>query len=419
MKVFKFGGASVKDAESVRNVAKVLKNQGYEQCIIVVSAMGKTTNALEKVVQLYFEQKAHSQALSLVRDQHFYLLNELFPEKNELFAHREVLFPHIEMIFAEMDQFLLKNKSPNYNFVYDQIISCGEIISSKILSEYLNAVQIKNEWLDARELIKTDNSYREGIVDWDKTEQLITAIPQRGCYVTQGFIGSDENSFTVTLGREGSDYSAGIFSYCIDAKEMTIWKDVPGVMTGDPRKFKNTKLLSFLSYEEAIEMAYYGASVIHPKTLQPLQRKHIPFFVKSFLEPHKKGTQISDSKKQQHEECWILKENQKFINISTKDFSFITEEHVSLIFNLLSQLKIKVSLIQNSAISLNLCIEDKFHKTKELTKILEENFHTQVKENVSLLTIRNYNPSHLDKLCENKTILLKQISNNIAQIITL
>lgn len=419
MKVFKFGGASVKDAESIRNVANVLESQGYEQCIVVVSAMGKTTNALEKVVQLYFEQKAYLEELSLVRDQHFHLLEKLFPEKNELFAYREVLFPHIEMLFAEMEEFLLKNKSPNYNFVYDQIISCGEIISSKILSEYLNAVQIKNQWLDARELIKTDNSYREGIVDWAKTEQLISTIPQRGCYVTQGFIGSDENSFTVTLGREGSDYSAAIFSYCINAKEMTIWKDVPGVMTGDPRKFENTQLLSHLSYEEAIEMAYYGASVIHPKTLQPLQRKHILFFVKSFLEPEKKGTQIGDSEKQQQEECWILKKNQKFINISTKDFSFITEEHMSLIFNTLSHLKIKVSLIQNSAISLNLCIEDKFQKTEELIKILKENFHTEVKESVSLLTIRNYHLNHLDKLCENKVVLLKQISNNIAQIITL
>ena len=319
MKVFKFGDASVKDADGVKNVAKVLETQGFENCLLVVSAMGKTTNALEKVLELYFSKDNYRNQISLIKENHIEIANGLFEPNHEVFGE-------ISLFFDDIESFLRRNKSPNYNFVYDQVVSCGEMISSKILSEYLNSAGFTNQWLDARDFVKTDNTYREGVVNWSQTEENISALKQNLSYVTQGFIGSDENNFTVTLGREGSDYTAAIFAYCMNAEAMTIWKDVPGVMTGDPRKFENVTLLSHISYEEAIEMAYYGASVIHPKTLQPLKQKNIPFFVKSFVDPLKMGTKVGNSADNQQTESYILKENQVLMRISTRDFSFIAEE---------------------------------------------------------------------------------------------
>ena len=291
------------------------------------------------------------------------------------------------------------------------------MISTKIVSEYLNDAGFPNEWLDARDFIKTDNSYRDGNVNWQKTEQLISVLDQSKCFVTQGFIGSDSNNFTVTLGREGSDYSAAIFAYCLNANAMTIWKDVPGVMTGDPRKFDNVELLSNISYEEAIEMAYYGASVIHPKTLQPLQQKNIPFFVKSFVEPSAPGTKVGASERNEHRESFILKENQDLLKIFTRDFSFIAEDHMSQIFNLLAKHKIKVSLMQNSAISLALCLEDKFDVLDELNAELQESFETQIAKNVSLFTVRNAKLENIDQFYREKNVLLEQIAKNTLQMV--
>ncbi|MEJ8598978.1 aspartate kinase [Riemerella anatipestifer] len=412
MKIFKFGGASVKDSESVKNVAFVLESQGFKECLLVVSAMGKTTNALEKVVEVYFQKGNYNEEIQKIKTSHIEIASGLFDKNHPV-------FDEISLFFDDVQAFLRRNKSPNYNFVYDQVVSCGEMISSKILSEYLNSRNFSNEWIDARDFIKTNDTYREGVVDWTETEANISQLNKEKCYVTQGFIGSDANNFTVTLGREGSDYSAAIFAYCLNANAMTIWKDVPGVMTGDPRKFKDVKLLSNISYEEAIEMAYYGASVIHPKTLQPLKQKNIPFFVKSFVEPQKAGTKVGISDENQREESFILKENQNLIKISTRDFSFIAEDHISFIFNLLSQLKIKVSLMQNSAISLALCLEDKFGKLDELNEALQANFKTEVSKNVSLFTIRNANMNKLDRLYEGKNILLEQIAKNTVQIVIL
>ncbi|WP_017686118.1 aspartate kinase [Riemerella anatipestifer] len=412
MKIFKFGGASVKDSESVKNVAFVLESQGFKECLLVVSAMGKTTNALEKVVEVYFQKGNYNEEIQKIKTSHIEIASGLFDKNHPV-------FDEISLFFDDVQAFLRRNKSPNYNFVYDQVVSCGEMISSKILSEYLNSRNFSNEWIDARDFIKTNDTYREGVVDWTETETNISQLNKEKCYVTQGFIGSDANNFTVTLGREGSDYSAAIFAYCLNANAMTIWKDVPGVMTGDPRKFKDVKLLSNISYEEAIEMAYYGASVIHPKTLQPLKQKNIPFFVKSFVEPQKAGTKVGISDENQKEESFILKENQNLIKISTRDFSFIAEDHISFIFNLLSQLKIKVSLMQNSAISLALCLEDKFAKLDELNEALQANFKTEVSKNVSLFTIRNANMDKFDRLYEGKNILLEQIAKNTVQIVIL
>jgi aspartate kinase len=411
MKVFKFGGASVKDAESVKNVAKVLETQGFEKCLLVVSAMGKTTNALEKVMEYYFKKEDFQNEIEKIKQSHLEITKGLFEENHSIFNE-------VALFFDDLEAFLRRNKSPNYNFVYDQVVSCGELISSKILSDYLNVIGFSNSWLDARDYIKTDDSYREGVVNWQETEANISKLGKEQSYVTQGFIGSEDNNFTVTLGREGSDYSAAIFAYCLNADAMTIWKDVPGVMTGDPRKFENVTLLSNISYEEAIEMAYYGASVIHPKTLQPLKQKNIPFYVKSFVEPMKPGTKVGISDKNQSEESYILKENQVLMNISTRDFSFIAEDHISQIFNLLAKYKVKVSLMQNSAISLALCLEDKFGKIDAVHEELNQNFNTDLVKNVSLYTVRNANLDELSKIYENKKVLLEQISKKTVQIVT-
>ena len=410
MKIFKFGGASVKDAEGVKNVSMVLQSQGFNKCLLVISAMGKTTNALEKAVELYFKKENYQTEIEGIKQKHIEIAKGLFSENHSVYAE-------INLFFDDIESFLRRNKSPNYNFVYDQVVSCGEMISTKIVSEYLNDIGFKNQWLDARDYIKTDNSYRDAVVDWAKTNEFISNLNTEICYVTQGFIGSDENNFTVTLGREGSDYSAAIFAYCLNADAMTIWKDVPGVMTGDPRKFEDVKLLSNISYEEAIEMAYYGASVIHPKTLQPLQQKNIPFYVKSFIDPTKEGTKVGNSDQNQNVESYILKENQTLLKISTRDFSFIAEDHMSLIFNNLSKHKIKVSLMQNSAISLELCLEDKFNKVEELNDELQKIFKTDIIKNVSLFTVRNAKKENIDKFYQGKSVLLEQIAKNTLQMV--
>ena len=410
MKIFKFGGASVKDADSVKNVLRVLSIQGFERCLIVVSAMGKTTNALERVVEFYFNKSDYQQEIAKIKEEHIQIARGLFDENHHVFSE-------IKLFFDDIESFLRRNKSPNYNFVYDQVVTCGEMISSKILSVYLSDNEMGSQWLDARDFIKTDTNYREGVVNWEETEKNISQLDKAKTYVTQGFIGSDENNFTVSLGREGSDYSAAIFAYCLDAKDMTIWKDVPGVMTGDPRKFENVELLSNISYEEAIEMAYYGASVIHPKTLQPLKQKSIPFFVKSFISPEKAGTKIGISTENQLLESYILKENQVLMRISTRDFSFIAEDHISFIFRELAKRNIKVSLMQNSAISLALCLEDKFNNIDELEAELEQDFNTEIVKNVSLFTIRNARLENLDKLYEGKNVLLEQITKTTVQMI--
>lgn len=411
MKVFKFGGASVKDADSVKNVAHVLEIQQASHWLIVVSAMGKTTNALEQVVATYFQKGDYLKEINQIKKTHIDIATGLFDVQHPVFAE-------ITLFFDDISAFLRRNKSPNYSFVYDQVVSCGELISSKILSEYLIYRQIENQWLDARDFIKTDQSYREGMVNWEETQLNISQLNHSKNYVTQGFIGSDMHNFTVTLGREGSDYSAAVFAYCLDAEEMIIWKDVSGVMTGDPRKFENVHLLSHISYEEAIEMAYYGASVIHPKTLQPLKQKNIPFYVKSFLAPEKSGTKIGNSDRNQQEESYILKENQILIKISTKDFSFIAEDHISFIFSLLAQNRIKASLIQNSAISLALCLEDKYHQIEGFNQALQETFYTEVTKNASLYTVRHAAMENLQTFYSGKNIVLEQISKNTIQIVT-
>jgi len=410
MKVFKFGGASVKDAAGVRNVASLLQSVGYENTCIVVSAMGKTTNALEEVVKRYFEEQDFEKTINEVKEQHIALATELFDNPAEVSNE-------ISQFFDDIVSFLRRNKSPNYSYVYDQVVCCGELISTKIISMYLNSIQINNEWLDVRDYIKTDNTYREGKVNWVLTEESIKRLPNTGLFITQGFLGSDPNFFTTTLGREGSDYSAAIFAYCLNADNMTIWKDVPGVLNADPRYFDNAELLNHISYEEAIELAYYGASVIHPKTLQPLQQKEIPFFVKSFINPTEAGTEVAKGQPLDPKvPCFILKREQHLIRLSSKDFSFITEDKLSGIFNKLYDYQIKVNLMQNSAISLSLCLEDKYDNLEKFVADMNEEYKVQEENNVLLYTIRHFDADS-DKVVSKEKELLRQTVRETLQIV--
>lgn len=415
MRIFKFGGASVRDAENVRNVCKVLRTVGYENSLIVASAMGKTTNALEVVVHNYFQNRFDlAESLDVVKNYHYPIVNDLFPDKEH------VIYTKLEELFENITYFLLNNKSPNYNFVYDQIVSFGEVISTTILHYYLQEEQIVNHWIDARNLVKTDTVYRDANVHWDITiENIKRSINTSNLYITQGFIGSDYNGFSTTLGREGSDYSAAIFAYALDATSVTIWKDVPGVLNADPRYFTETTLLEHISYQEAIELAFYGASVIHPKTLQPLRQKEIPLYVKSFLNPLLEGTNVSKGAAlTPNVPCFIVKKNQLLISLSSKDFSFIMEQNISDIFKLFCEYNIKVNVIQNSAISFSVCVEDKFNHFEDLRLVLSDKFKVSYNENVSLYTIRHFDDLSAQKVLGDKTLLLKQVNRETMQIVT-
>lgn len=415
MQIFKFGGASVKDAAGVKNIAVVLQQVDYANTLIIVSAMGKTTNALEVVIKNYFKNKSQLQsALQEVKKYHKVILLDLFENENH------PAFKKVSLLFDELNNFLATNKSPDYNFVYDQVIGFGELVSTTIISDYLNTINVKNNWIDVRTQIKTDSYYRRANVNWEETQSLITSKFNKTILnITQGFLGSDSNNFTTTLGREGSDYTAAIYGYCLNAERVTIWKDVPGVLNADPRYFENTQLLHKISYREAIELAFYGASVIHPKTLQPLQGKEIPLYVKSFLNPRASGTRIGKNVTLDPMiPCFIVKKNQVLISLSSLDFSFIVEENISTIFNLLHQYKMKVDVIQNSAISFSVCVDNIFNNLDELLHHLRAKFKVTCNENVSLYTIRHYNKKAINQIETDKTVLLKQLTQETVQVVT-
>lgn len=415
MQVFKFGGASVRDADGVKNVASVLQKVGYENTVIIISAMGKTTNAIEVVINNYFNNKSELQSsLQDVKKYHNEILLELF--ENE----KHPIFKKVSNLFEELRSFFDRNKSPDYNFVYDQSIGYGELVSSLIVSDYFNEIGMENNWMDVREYIKTDNYYRRANVNWEATQQKIASkFDKKSLHITQGFIGSDANNFMTTLGREGSDYTAAIFAYCLNATSVTIWKDVPGVLNADPRYFENAQLLHQISYREAIELAFYGASVIHPKTLQPLQGKEIPLYVKSFLSPENPGTMVGKGKGIEPKiPCFIVKKNQVLISLSSLDFSYIVEENISEIFRLLHLYKMKVDLIQNSAISFSVCVENIYHNLEKLLQHLKAKFKVTCYENVSLYTVRHYNEKAINQLEEGKTVLLKQLTQETVQMVT-
>lgn len=415
MQVFKFGGASIKDANGVKNLASVLNKTGHKNTLIVVSAMGKTTNAIELLIKNYFENKKELQSsLQEVKKYHNEILLDLFENVNH------IAFKKVNTLFDELNRFLKTNKSPDYNFVYDQVIGFGELLSTTIISEYLNAIGIKNNWIDVRNQIKTDNYYRRANVDWKETQRLISSKFNTSILnITQGFLGSDKNNFTTTLGREGSDYTAAIYAYCLNAELVTIWKDVSGVLNADPRYFENAQLLNKISYREAIELAFYGASVIHPKTLQPLQGKEIPLYVKSFLNPEAPGTQIGkNATLDPMIPCFIVKKNQVLISLSSLDFSYIVEENIGEIFNLLHTYKMKVDVIQNSAISFSVCVDDIYNNLDKLLHHLKAKFKVTTDKNVSLYTIRHYNQSAINQIETDKTVLLKQLTQETVQVVT-
>ena len=416
MQIFKFGGASVKDASGVKNVANILQKVGYSDTLIVISAMGKMTNALEVVVHNYFNEKEKvAESINTIKNFHYDIIRELFSNENH------PVYWKIDGLFAELVSFLERNKSPKHSFVYDQVVSFGELISTIIISQYLNDCGIKNTWLDVRNLIKTDSNYRDAGINWQETQKNICSNVNKSLLnITQGFLGSDSNFFTTTLGREGSDYTAAIFAYCLDAKSVTIWKDVPGVLNADPRYFEKTELLHKIPYKEAIELAFYGASVIHPKTLQPLQNKEIPLFVKSFINPVAEGTAVCNvSELEPKVPCFILKKNQVLISLSSLDFSFIVEDNISYIFKLLCEAKMKVSLIQNSAISFSVCVDNKFDTLSDLIEKLKEKFKVSVFENVDLYTIRHADDKSVEKTQKNKDVLLKQVLQHTVQMVIL
>ncbi|MCB0444936.1 MAG: aspartate kinase, partial [Gelidibacter sp.] len=403
------------DANGVKNLAVVLEKVGYDHTLIVVSAMGKTTNAIEVVINNYFQNKTELQSsIQDVKKYHNEILLDLFDNE------QHQVFKKVSALFDELSSFFDRNKSPDYNFVYDQTISFGELVSTTIISEYLNTVGFKNTWLDVRELIKTDNYYRRANVDWEATQAAITSkLDKSKLNITQGFLGSDANNFTTTLGREGSDYTAAIFAYCLNAESVTIWKDVPGVLNADPRYFENAQLLNTISYRDAIELAFYGASVIHPKTLQPLQGKEIPLFVKSFINPEDAGTKVGKALGiEPHIPCFIVKKNQVLIALSSLDFSYIVEENISEIFKLLHMYKMKVDVIQNSAISFSVCVDNIYNNLEELLQHLKAKFKVICYENVSLYTIRHYNLNVISQLEKDKTVLLKQLTQETVQVVT-
>ena len=413
MRIFKFGGASVKDADGVRNVAKVLQHEGTENTLVIISAMGKMTNYFEEIIDTYFyELEDLNLKLNKVELYHKNIISDLFQKENEIYSE-------IDVLFGELRWFLARNTSQRYNYVYDQIICFGELLSTKILSAYLNLLQIDNLWLDVRNYIKTDSNYRDAKVNWILTQQIINdKLDLNKLNITQGFLGGNDTENTTSLGREGSDYTAGIFAYCLNAESVTIWKDVPGILNADPRVFKETTLIEQISYEETIEMAFYGASVIHPKTIKPLQNKEIPLFVKSFLNPKNSGTIVSKGVRlNPYIPCFIVKKNQIFVSISANDFSFMVEDNLSYIFKKLHDYKLKVNLIQNSAISFSVCVDNKFDNFDAFYTELKSEFKIDFQKKVDLYTIRHFNNETIAKVTKRGKSLLSQTNKETIQIV--
>ena len=411
-KVFKFGGTSIKDANNIKRIAEILIKYASENLVVVFSAMGKITNMLEEVVEDYMQKNGQAEdKLQLVKDFHAHLLGELFESNHAIYNEVNNLFVEIEWVLED---------EPNldYAFNYDQIVSVGELLSTKIMSAYLNENGFENSWVDVRDIIRTDNKYRNAKIDWEQTisscKENINSFP----ITTQGFIGCTSENFTTTLGREGSDFTAAILAFSLDAEQVIIWKDVDGVLNADPRFFKETEQLMSIPFEEAIELAYYGAKVMHPKTIQPLQKKSIPLEVKSFLNPKKESSIIGDFESiTPFVPSYIVKENQILISIADKNLSFIVEEHLSSIFSLFSNFGARVNMMQNSAVSFSFCIDNDSHKIPELLDALKKNFKVYFNENLIMYTIRHYNEDSISKLLINKELLLEQKSRHTIHLV--
>ena len=417
MQVFKFGGASVKDAEAVKNISVLLSKQSTKETVMVVSAMAKTTNALEEVCKSFINASADLSAKVLtIKQMHLQIIHDLFTDNN---TH---LINDIENVFVELDWILEEPPHENNAFIYDQIVSLGEILSTKIIAAYLNYTGLPCIWVDARSYIQTDNNYQEGKVNWEETSALIQQdfpkLLSEKMIVTQGFIGGTSENFTTTLGREGSDYSAAIFAACLNATSVTIWKDVDGVLNADPKLFPNTEKFERLPYAEALEMTYYGATVIHPKTIKPLQNKLIPLFVKPFLDHAGTGTHIGQFDQMTYSiPTIIVKKEQVLMSISSRDFSFISEQNLSNILGHFAKANIKINTMQNSAMTWTCCFDYHEEKLNQIIAVLKPDFKVYYNESLSLITLRHYNQASIDEISKNKEVLIEQRSRNTVQLV--
>lgn len=416
LQVFKFGGASLNSPERIQNVAEILRTVKDQKLLIVVSAMGKTTNELERIVEAYAAQNGKAQALfEAFKQKCFETCLALFDQQHEVFISLNDALVEIEWVLEE-------EPHEDYDYTYDQIVPVGEIVSSIIVHAFLNEQGLSTQWLDARDIILTDNIYREGWVQWKETQENANRIvkpmlEQPGFVITQGFIGTTSENFTTTLGREGSDYTAAIFSFCLDATSMTIWKDVPGVLTGDPRLFDHVTKLDLLSYKEAIEMTYYGAQVIHPKTIKPLQNKSIPLYVKSFIDPEGSGTYISDEVADNYPPLVAVESKQALLHISTRDFSFVAEHHMSHLFGVIAEHRLQVNMMQNTAICFSICVNDVEAKVEAFAKAIQGEFKVIIDRDLELITVRHYQEKILEELRADKIVLLEERIRQTVQMV--
>ncbi|MCH6199782.1 aspartate kinase [Aquiflexum sp. LQ15W] len=413
--VFKFGGASVKDANSIKNLREILFNRLRNHTVVVVSAMGKTTNALEELLNLKLEDKPFYEKSAKLKNYHLEICRELFLPEN-------LIFPAIENFFSQLDRTLEKPLSKeNYDEYYDQVVSFGELISSRIVQEYLCAEGIFCLWQDAREIISTDSDYRFAKVKWEKTatqcQKHLMAKLERFPVITQGFIGSDDKGKTTTLGREGSDFTAAILAHSLRSQSVTIWKDVEGVLNADPKRFPDTVKFEELDYREAAELTYYGASVIHPKTIKPLANLSIPLFVKSFLNPDGTGTQIHHVDKPNTVPCIVVKDTQVLVSFRVTDFTFINESHIHQVYTEIEKLKLRVNLLQTSAISISIVIDKQLFKMEKLIAALAKDFDIRYNESLQLVTVKNHNRKIMEELMSGKEVLLEQVTRTTFQIV--
>lgn len=411
MKVFKFGGASVKDAEAVRNVARVIRHSPDAQLLVVVSAMGKTTNALEAVWKAWCLGKDTDILLDIPLDFHLHLIDQLFEANHPV---REA----VQHMFEDLAEVISSPAGAEHNRCYDQVVGFGELASTTIVSAFLEQEGLENTWLDARKVIKTNSTWRNASVEWEACSKALNNLGELGkLTITQGFVGSDSAGQTTTLGREGSDFSAGIFAYLLDAESVTIWKDVPGMFNADPNKFSDTVLLPKISYREAIELSYFGASVIHPKTVKPLQNKNIPLYVRSFQELEEDGSVIqSDGGSDHLVPSYIFKPDQMLISITPRDFSFIVESHLSGIFKAFANAGVKIELMQNSALSFSVCV-DASESALALIEHLGGEFEVRYNDGLELVTVRHYNDATLEKLTAGRELILEQRSRSTARLV--
>lgn len=418
MKVFKFGGASVNSADAVRNMAHIVQNHlEPAPLVVVVSAMGKTTNLLEKLVPGTISDNEYKSLRQQLEDYHIDIVKSLIPNDESIVNKVYTLLHQLDSTIAT-----LQSDGEHYNYNYDQVVSFGELISTTIIAHYLNHLGINTLWEDARQCIVTDNHHREGRVDWESTRGECWRLKDNAIgyqvVVLQGFIGATSDLKTTTLGREGSDYSAAILAYCLDAESVTIWKDVPGFLNADPKFFTDTVKIGQIPYNEAIELAYYGASVIHPKTVKPIQNKGIPLYIRSFITPDAEGSSIGDYKTIVPETpLYIFKNNQILLSILPRDYSFIAEDNLQVIFGILSKIGIRVNLMQNSALSFSICIDNNPQLVTPLIEELKSMFRVRYNENLQLITIRYYTQEVIDRIVANRPILLEQRSRTTEQLI--